>query len=81
MPDGWIIDFAMMGLEDAMAYPAALDIVRDRVKPVRDSNRRKARRERWWRFGEANPGMRAAIAPRYLLSSPFIRQDRKRSLA
>ncbi|QYF88554.1 DNA methyltransferase [Arthrobacter sp. PAMC25284] len=60
-PSRWIIDFGMLELEDAMAYPAALSIVRERVKPVRDQNNRESRRERWWRFGEAVPAMRDAM--------------------
>lgn len=60
-PSRWIIDFGMLELEDAMAYPAALSIVRERVKPVRDQNNRESRRERWWRFGEAVPAMRHAM--------------------
>jgi hypothetical protein len=46
-PSRWIIDFGTMSLEEAMGYPAALAIVRERVKPVRDTNRRAIRRERW----------------------------------
>lgn len=69
-PRRYVIDFGTMPLEEALRFPAALDIVRERVKPVRDRNRRKARRERWWRFGEAAVGMRAAIEPlsRYIAS-------------
>src|SRR5207247_282141 len=48
-------------LQEAMAYPAALEIVRQRVKPVRDQNRRKIRRERWWLFSEPVPAMREAF--------------------
>ncbi len=59
-PRRWIIDFAVLPLEVAMRYPAALDIVRDRVKPFRDRNNRKAYRERWWLLGEPRPGMRKA---------------------
>jgi hypothetical protein len=44
-----------------MKYPAALDIVRERVKPIRAVNNRKARRERWWLFGEQAVGMRIAL--------------------
>ena len=33
------------------------------VKPKRDKNRRKSRRDRWWLFGETRPAMRNAIAP------------------
>ena len=50
-----------MSLEEAMAFPAALSIVRSRVKPIRDTNRRKIRRERWWLFSEPVPAMRTAF--------------------
>jgi len=64
----WIIDFATEPLEYAQKYPAALDFIRQRVKPGRDTNRRKVRREKWWVFGEAAVGMRRAIdgLPRYV---------------
>lgn len=61
-PSRWIIDFGLMPLEEAMNYPAALAIVRERVKPVRDSNRRASIRDRWWRYGEARPALRTAVA-------------------
>ncbi|MEU7912738.1 DNA methyltransferase [Microbispora bryophytorum] len=64
----WIIDFAQLPLERAMKFSAALEIVRERVKPLRDSNSRKSRRERWWLFGEQAVGMRRALdgLPRYI---------------
>lgn len=67
-PRRWIIDFSDRPLEEAMHYPAALEIVRKRVKPLRDGNSRKARRERWWQFGEKALGMRASLdgLPRYI---------------
>lgn len=37
-PKRWIIDFGILPLEKATKYPAALKIVRDRVKPERDGN-------------------------------------------
>jgi hypothetical protein len=52
----------MRSLEEAGRYPAALQIVRDRVKPERERNRRPVRRQRWWLFGEQAVGMRRAIA-------------------
>ena len=69
----WIIDFGRMRLEEAAKYPAALNIVRERVKPSRDSNPRRARRERWWLFGEQAVGMRLGIASlhRYAASLAF----------
>ncbi|WP_182263430.1 DNA methyltransferase [Rhodococcus sp. UFZ-B548] len=60
-PTRWIIDFGTMELEDAMAFPAALDIVRRRVKPDRDTHTAKNLRERWWRFDRPRPEMRTAI--------------------
>lgn len=67
-PRRWVIDFAQRPLEAAMKYPAALEIVRQRVKPIRDNNSRKARREKWWLFGEQAIGMRSALMglPRYI---------------
>jgi hypothetical protein len=62
-PRRWIIDFATRSLEEASEWPAALDIVRERVKPFRDKNRRKARREKWWLLGELVPALRAALEP------------------
>jgi restriction-modification enzyme MmeI-like protein len=62
-PTRCIIDFGTRSLEEAKEYPRALEIVRERVKPVRDENRRKVRREKWWLLGELVPAMRAALAP------------------
>lgn len=58
-----MIDFALLTLEAAGRYPTALAIVRDRVKPFRDANRRRVRREKWWLLGELVPAMRAALEP------------------
>ncbi len=60
-PSRWIIDFVSAPLEGANRYPAALDVVREHVKPGRERNRRAARRRRWWLFGEQAVGMRKAI--------------------
>jgi N-6 DNA Methylase len=43
-------------------WPDLLRIVQRRVKPDRDKNPRKARRERWWRHGDRQPGLYAAIS-------------------
>ena len=66
-PSRWIIDFGTRALEEATRYPEPLKILRERVKPFRDGVSRKARRERWWRFGENAVGMRAALVrlPRF----------------
>ena len=62
-PRRFIVDFDFMALEEAMQYPAALELVRQRVKPERDVNRDKGFRELWWRFGRPRGEMRKAIEP------------------
>jgi hypothetical protein len=48
--------------EVAADWPDLLAIVRDRVKPERDLQKRKALRIRWWQFAEKQRGLREAIA-------------------
>jgi hypothetical protein len=67
-PGRWVIDFGFMTLEEARAYPEALEIVRARVKPARDKVKRAGYRRNWWRFAEPIRAMRSAIEglPRYI---------------
>lgn len=58
----WAIDFGVMSLEAAMKYPAALAIVRERVKPERETNNRELYRRNWWQFAEPRPGLRRAVS-------------------
>lgn len=60
-PSRWVIDFGLRTLEQAMAYPRALRIVRERVRPERERNRRKSYREKWWLFAEPRTAMRRAL--------------------
>ena len=46
----------------AADWPELLAIVEERVKPDRDSQKRKALRERWWHYAEKRPGLNRAIA-------------------
>ncbi|MFN2466779.1 MAG: class I SAM-dependent DNA methyltransferase [Gaiellaceae bacterium] len=62
-PSRYIIDFGLRTLEQAIEYPEALDAVRLLVKPEREKTRRKAYRERWWRFAEPLVAMRDALEP------------------
>jgi hypothetical protein len=41
----------------AADWPDLLAIVEKRVKPERDKVKREARRKRWWRFGDRQPGL------------------------
>lgn len=61
-PSRWIIDFAQLPLERAAAFPRALAIVNDEVRPFRLTVRREVHRRRWWQFGEPRVGLRAAVA-------------------
>jgi hypothetical protein len=42
-------------------YPECLHIVLERVKPDRDKLKRKAYRERWWRFSERQPKLQKCL--------------------
>ena len=57
----YVINFQDRNLADAMKWPDLLQIVRDNVKPERDRGKRKARRERWWQYGEKSLGLVSAI--------------------
>ena len=56
-PQRHIVFFNGMSLEEAERFPAALNIVRSRVKPYRDTVKRKAHRVYWWRYGDRRPGL------------------------
>ncbi len=62
-PRRFVIDFGFRPLEEAERWPAAMALVRERVKPERDSNRDRGFREQWWRFGRPRGEMRRALAP------------------
>lgn len=58
----WVIDFALLDEQQAALYEAPFAYIEEHVKPVRIVNNRKARAEKWWRHGEARPGLRAKLA-------------------
>ena len=45
----------------AQDWPDLIDVVARLVKPTRDKDDRPARRKRWWRFGDRQPGLYRAI--------------------
>lgn len=58
----WLIDFGPnLSDEGASLYELPFARVEERVKPVRLTNNRKSRAQRWWLEGETRPGMRAAL--------------------
>lgn len=62
-PSRWIIDFGQKPLETATHYRMAISVVRDLVKPERDTNNDAIFRLRWWQFGRPRVPMRVAVAP------------------
>jgi hypothetical protein len=58
----FIIDFFDLDLDHAKRWPELLTIVRQKVKPDRDYQKRKALRARWWQYAEKRPGLYRAIA-------------------
>lgn len=56
-PSRWVINFHDWPLERAELYPECIKIVRDKVKPKRDIDKRKVRRERWWQYAERAAGL------------------------
>lgn len=59
----YAINFSMRELAECeRKYPQCLDVVRCLVKPERDLVKRKANRERWWRYAEARPGLEERIS-------------------
>ncbi len=61
-PSRWVISFFDWPLERAEGYTDAMSIVRQRVKPEREKNRDRSRREMWWRFTRPASELYTAIA-------------------
>jgi type II restriction/modification system DNA methylase subunit YeeA len=60
--DTWIIDFGEMSAAEASLYEAPFDYVYRHVKPLRDQNRDRQRREHWWQLGRSGGDLRRATA-------------------
>lgn len=57
-PSRYIINFFDWNLDFCKEqFPDILQIVEQRVKPERDNNNRKTRRENWWKYGEQASGL------------------------
>lgn len=63
-PHRWVIHFGARSLDEARAYPRALAIVEQRVRPFREARRAtqadEAHRASWWRFANVRPELSAA---------------------
>ncbi len=59
----YVINFFDISEEDAWKYPDLMQIVKSKVKPERDVQKRDALRIKWWQYAEKRPGLVKAIAP------------------
>ena len=57
----WAIFFGSMSHDQARQCGELYQIVKEKVKPVRELVKRKAHRERWWQYGEVRPGLQRAL--------------------
>lgn len=57
-----VIDFYGLSESQIKDYPEPFQKVLEEVKPERDVNKRKVRKENWWLFGENMPKTRDAIS-------------------
>lgn len=63
--DGWVIDFGALSVTDAALYEKPFEYVNAVVRPVREKNNDRQRRERWWLFGRSNEDLRGATGSLY----------------
>ncbi|WP_272860381.1 class I SAM-dependent DNA methyltransferase [Paracoccus stylophorae] len=59
----WIINFGEMTQSDASYYEGPFQYVLENVKPERDRNRDRQRRENWWRLGRSGADLFKAVGP------------------
>lgn len=57
----WIVDFGSLPMEEAARYELPYEHVERKVRPLRESNRDKSRRENWWLHGRVGTEIRAAV--------------------
>ncbi|CDZ55858.1 BREX-1 system adenine-specific DNA-methyltransferase PglX [Neorhizobium galegae] len=60
-PQCWVINFWDWSRDRAEKFVLPFEVVRSKVKPNRDGNKRPARRDKWWIYGETATGLYRAI--------------------
>ncbi len=61
--DHWVIDYGVnMPLSDAAMYQEPFSYISLHVKPEREQNNDRGRRENWWRFGRNGADMRQGVS-------------------
>ncbi|MFN8894193.1 MAG: class I SAM-dependent DNA methyltransferase [Betaproteobacteria bacterium] len=61
--DAWLVDFAKRSQSEAAMFELPFSHVVMHVKPFRDANRDRSRRENWWLHGRTGDDLRAATKP------------------
>lgn len=80
----WIVDFGELSEREAALFEAPFEYVRTHVKPLRDKNRDRQRRENWWRLGRSGADLKSAarslkrviVTPRVAKHRLFVWADR-----
>jgi hypothetical protein len=73
----WIIDFADMPLAEAAGFDGPLEYVRDVIKPERDKNSDRQRRENWWKLGRTGSDMRQRLTGKArFIATPRVSKHR-----
>jgi hypothetical protein len=73
----WTIDFGEMSLDEAALFEAPFEYVKTYVKPIRDENPEKQRRENWWRLGRSGGDLKKArVGKARLLLTPRVSKHR-----
>jgi hypothetical protein len=70
--DRWVIDFfGLSATEASRQYPALFEHLVREVKPQRERQNDRQRKEKWWLFGRSGSDLRAALASlsRYIATS------------
>ncbi len=77
-PSGrWLIDFNEMDFQTASLYVTPFEYCRKVLKPLRERNRDRQRRENWWRPGRTGNDLRSALNPRErFIASPRVAKHR-----
>lgn len=57
----WVVDFAALEQAEAADYLKPFAYAEAYVNPIRKTNKRAARAEKWWHHGEKRPALRKAL--------------------
>ena len=75
--DAWLVDFAKRSQSEAAMFELPFSHVVTHVKPFRDANRDRSRRENWWLHGRTGDDLRAATKPlRRVIVTPRVAKFR-----